>query len=114
VLFASGSTTPTRVVEVRTRLEDEAQAAEIARLVVEERLAACAHLRGPIRSTYRWQGVVESALEFEIDAVTTADQVGRLVARFEELHPYVQPAVLVTEALATASYGQWVADQTSS
>ena len=39
------------------------EGARIGRALVEERLAACANLVGPIRSIYRWEGAVEEAAE---------------------------------------------------
>ena len=42
----------------------EPQAHSIARKLVEERLAACVNVVGPIRSIYRWRDVVEDDLNF--------------------------------------------------
>jgi periplasmic divalent cation tolerance protein len=43
---------------------DSAEAADaLARGAVEARLAACGQVVGPITSTYRWQGAVETARE---------------------------------------------------
>ena len=41
---------------------DAEEARRAARLVVEERLAACVHIR-PHESVYRWRGEVEEAAE---------------------------------------------------
>ena len=100
------------VVEVRTRLADRALAEAISVAIVPEGLAACAHVRGPIVSTYRWNAVVETANEVEVDAVTRPGMVGVLLARIEELHPYELPALLVTPAATTDEYRDWVYEQT--
>lgn len=97
-----------KVLEVRTRLEDEARAREIAAVLVEDGLAACAHVRGPLYSVYLWQGEVRNAAEYELDAVTSTAKLELLVARVVALHPYDTPAVLVTTARATTRYAAWV------
>ena len=62
----------TGVFVVTTSLDDGAAAAELASAVVEERLAACAQVGGPVRSTYRWQGEVESASEWTVTMKTSS------------------------------------------
>jgi periplasmic divalent cation tolerance protein len=101
------------VVELRTRIADHDTAQAIAASVIEHRLAACVHLRGPLESTYRWAGEVEHAPEWELDAVTTVDRAAALVAHIEHLHPYELPAVLITTAGTTPRYAAWVAEHTS-
>ena len=48
---------------VFTTLPSADKAAELAKLVVEERLAACANLLPAIRSIYRWQGKLQDENE---------------------------------------------------
>ncbi|HEX4663273.1 MAG TPA: divalent-cation tolerance protein CutA, partial [Terriglobales bacterium] len=40
------------------------EASRIAHTLVEQKLAACVNIVGPIESVYRWQEKVESAPEF--------------------------------------------------
>lgn len=58
-------------VELRTRCSDRRVLETLALKLVETRLAACSHVRGPIESWYHWDGAVENAREWELDAVTT-------------------------------------------
>ena len=51
------------VVSVYVVFANAEEAERVGRAVVEERLAACINILGPIRSIYRWQGAVESAEE---------------------------------------------------
>lgn len=46
----------TDYVQVFTAVDSREKAEEIARKVVELRLAACAQVVGPVRSTYWWRG----------------------------------------------------------
>src|SRR5712692_10174467 len=48
---------------VFTTLPSADKAAELAKALVEERLAACANLLPAIRSIYRWQGKLQDAYE---------------------------------------------------
>jgi uncharacterized protein involved in tolerance to divalent cations len=48
----------TGIVTVYATFADAEEAARIARILVEERLAACANILGPVQSIYRWQGKV--------------------------------------------------------
>jgi periplasmic divalent cation tolerance protein len=50
---------------------DRDGALAIARTLVNERLAACANIVGPITSVYRWEGKIEEASEVALIAKTT-------------------------------------------
>ena len=52
-----------RFVLVSTTTAKQGDARRIARSLVERRLAACVQVLGPIRSTYRWQGRIETATD---------------------------------------------------
>ena len=56
--------TLTGCCQVTTTLPDREVAQNLARRLVEERLAACAQVEGPVASVYRWKGAVESATEW--------------------------------------------------
>lgn len=91
---------------------DEAE--RIARLLVEERLAACANILGACRSIYRWQGKVEEADEVPALFKTKADAAERLIARIAELHSYDVPAAVAWPiADALGDYADWVKAQTA-
>ncbi|NTW07811.1 MAG: divalent-cation tolerance protein CutA, partial [Syntrophaceae bacterium] len=51
-------------IQVTTTTETREEAQKIARCLVEQKLAACAQISGPITSTYRWKGKVETAEEW--------------------------------------------------
>jgi periplasmic divalent cation tolerance protein len=94
---------------------DEQTAAAIGRALVEERLAACANLLGPIRSIYRWEGAVEDAAEQLLVIKTRASLFAALQARVRQLHPYQVPeivAVPIRDGLP--QYLKWIGDSTRS
>ena len=49
----------TNIVLVLTTVADGERAESIARALVDERLAACVNVHGPMTSFYRWKGQVE-------------------------------------------------------
>jgi periplasmic divalent cation tolerance protein len=89
------------------------EAARVARALVEERLAACGNVIGPIRSIYRWQGAVEDAEEHLLLLKARAADVPALEARVRALHSYAVPEVLALPIQAgSAGYLAWLADAT--
>ena len=92
---------------------DADTAQRLARILVEERLAACVSLLPGGVSTYRWQGRVEQATEVQLLAKTPADRRDALMARLAELHPYELPEILVVETAAgLPAYLDWVTAET--
>ena len=103
------STADPHVSIVLTTLGEDADAAAIARSLVEERLAACVNILPNITSLYRWQGQVEQSREQQLLIKTTADLVERLETRLKQLHPYEVPEFLVIRAESgSAAYVAWV------
>jgi periplasmic divalent cation tolerance protein len=80
---------------------------------VDERLAACAQVAGPVTSTYRWQGAVERAVEWYCHCKTTRARWPALRRRIVALHPYAVPEIVLVAARASAEYGRWVAEAVS-
>jgi periplasmic divalent cation tolerance protein len=97
------------IVTVYATFADGEEAERIARTLVEERLAACANILGPIRSVYRWQGKIEEAEEVAALFKTRADAADALIARLAELHSYAVPAAVAWAIEATLpAYAEWV------
>ena len=91
---------------------DAEEARRAARLVVEERLAACVHIR-PHESVYRWRGKVEEAAEIGLLIKTTRRAYPALEARLRALHSYELPAIVAWDVSAgSPAYLEWVAAET--
>ncbi|HCF60784.1 MAG TPA: divalent-cation tolerance protein CutA [Myxococcales bacterium] len=87
------------------------KASEIARVLVEERLAACANLVGPIRSIYRWQGKVEDEAEVLLLLKTRVEVFERLRERVVGLHEYSCPEVVALPIVrGHEPYLQWLGE----
>jgi periplasmic divalent cation tolerance protein len=103
----------TRIVTLYATFGTAEEARRIARILVEEKLAACANLLAPCASLYRWQGAVEEAAEHPALFKTRADLAERAMARLAELHSYDVPAAVVWPiGAALPAYAQWVRDET--
>ena len=70
------------------------EAQRLARSLVEERLAACVNLLGPVLSVYRWQEAVEEAEEFVLIVKTAAERFAALEQRVRALHSYEVPCIV--------------------
>ena len=96
-------------VQVTTTLPDEAAAQSIATRLVDERLAACAQVLGPVSSTYRWQGKVERAMEWYCHLKTSSARLPELQRRLRELHPYDVPEIIAVSLVqGDADYLRWI------
>jgi periplasmic divalent cation tolerance protein len=85
------------------------EAERIARELVEMRLAACVN-RVPCRSTYRWEGEIETEEEAVLLAKTTADAYPDLAEYVTETHPYDTVCVeRFDESEVETDFGDWVA-----
>jgi periplasmic divalent cation tolerance protein len=101
-------------VQVTTTLPDEQSAERIAVAMVEERLAACAQVLGPVSSTYRWQGEVERAWEWYCNLKTSAARLPELQRRLRELHPYETPEIIAVPIVqGDADYLKWMEEAVS-
>lgn len=89
------------------------EADNIARTLVEERLAACANMIDGMRSIYRWQGKVEEAVEIVVIAKTREDLLQPLTDRVRALHPYECPCVVgLPVPGGNPDYLEWIASET--
>ena len=100
---------PTDVRVVLVTVPSAEKALELARTVVEERLAACVNVVPSVRSVYRWEGKVQDDAEALLVIKTTAAGLEPLRARLVALHPYQCPEVLALPVEAGhAPYLEWV------
>jgi periplasmic divalent cation tolerance protein len=102
------------LVLVLTTMPDDSSADELAQSLVDEHLAACVNVHGPMVSTYWWKGQVEREAERQIVIKTTRARLPELEARLRTLHPYDVPEFVIIDADGSAAYAEWAADVTRS
>ncbi len=101
------------LILILTTMPDDDRAGAVARALVDERLAACVNVHGPMMSTYRWKGAVERDAERQLVIKTVRARQSAVERRLRELHPYELPEVVIVEAAGSDAYGAWVARQTA-
>lgn len=88
-------------------------APEIARTLVEERLAACVN-RVDCASTYWWDDAVQANDEVILLAKTTDDAYQELADRVETIHPYEVPCIeRFDEETVLEAFDRWRDDVVS-
>ena len=102
----------TDLLLVLTTMPDDDRADEVAKTLVDERLAACVNVHGPMTSLYRWKGAVERDAERQLVIKTTRDRLAPLESRLRALHPYELPEFVVIEATASEAYAAWARAET--
>ena len=110
------NTSDTRVWQVVvTTTNSEEEANRLAAGVVQERLAACAQVDGPITSTYWWEGSAANDPEWHLTIKTSAAKYDELERYLLKTHSYEVPAeILATPVVAGHDkYIQWVRDETA-
>ena len=85
-------------VEIQITCGSADEATLIADALVERRYAACVQ-QLPIRSTYRWQGVVQHDDEILLLVKTTGARFDDVVSAVRELHSYDVPAITALAVL---------------
>ena len=102
-------------IQVFTTVEKREDAERIASSVVNKRVAACAQVIGPIRSTYWWKGKVEQAEEWLLMMKTREALFSVLEKEIKAIHPYEVPEIIALPIVAgSQSYLKWIEGETTS
>ena len=92
---------------------NEEEGARIARVLVEERLAACVNIIRPVRSIYRWQEKVEDDTEVLLIVKTQRRLFASLGSRVKDLHSYTVPEIVALPVIeGSEDYLAWVKEVT--
>jgi periplasmic divalent cation tolerance protein len=99
----------TDYIQVITTTATHDEAEIIGRALVEDRLAACTQIIGPITSIYRWEGQIETSQEYQCWAKSRRDLFEQIETAIRRLHPYQVPEILaVPIAEGSESYLKWL------
>lgn len=99
------------VLLTTTPSREEAQ--KIARLLIDEKLAACVQLL-PIESFYFWQGKTQNEAEVLLLVKTRTALFEKTIARIKAVHSYSVPEIVATAFTAGfAGYFNWIEDVTA-
>ena len=88
----------------------EQEAERLARLLVEEKLAACVSIIPRMRSFYNWKGAVETSDECLLLVKSSRALFEELRVRLEAAHTYETPELLALPIVEGApNYMNWLA-----
>lgn len=100
-------------IQISTTTETKEQAQKIAKYLVEQKLAACVQISGPIESTYRWKGNVETASECLCLIKTRKTLFKKVEAAINKLHPYETPEIIAVPIIkGSKEYLNWLDEET--
>lgn len=86
---------------------------DFTKQLVADGLCSSGHNYTPIRSIYKWRGVVHDRTEGRVSLHTSKSRVAEIVARVKHQHPYEVPTVttrLIDDGNPT--YLDWIREQT--
>jgi periplasmic divalent cation tolerance protein len=96
-------------IVVLNTCSSEAEAERLARLLVDQHLAACVSIVPRLRSFYRWNGAVESSEEWLLLIKSSRPLFEKLRAALDQAHSYEVPEVLALPVVdGAAAYLEWM------
>ena len=98
-------------IQISTTTETKEEAQKIAQYLVKQKLAACVQITGPIESTYRWKGKVETAREYLCLIKTREVLFSKVEAAIKKLHSYETPEIIAMPIVkGSKEYFKWLDD----
>ncbi len=101
-------------LQVTVSASSREEADRLAGSAVEERLAACSQVVGPVMSTYRWDGQVQRAEEWLCLLKTTLVRYPGLERHLRQMHSYKNPEIIAIAIVAGSDeYLSWLRAETA-
>ena len=99
-------------IQVQTTAANRQEAELIAARLVDQRLAACVQISGPIQSRYWWQGRCEQSEEWLCTIKTLESRYSDVERCIREIHSYDEPEILAMPIVrGSDGYLRWLAKQ---
>ena len=96
-------------IVVFTTCNSQEQGAQLARHLIEHRLAACVNILTGVRSFYRWKGEIEQASEVVLLIKSRRDVFDKLREAIGQLHSYEIPEVIALPIVdGSDAYLSWL------
>ena len=100
------------ILSIATTVGSLADAQQLAREIIAQRLAACVQVEQGLTSFYRWKGELCEESEVRLVIKTLPGCEAALQALFVEHHPYEVPQFLVATMTASSAYANWAQAET--
>ena len=102
-------------IVVLTTCNSQEQGAQLARHLIEHRLAACVNILTGARSFYRWKGEIEQASEVVLLIKSRRDVFESLREAIGQLHSYEIPELIALPVVdGSDAYLRWLDSELAS
>ncbi|BBL34378.1 divalent-cation tolerance protein CutA [Nitrosomonas stercoris] len=99
---------------ILTSLPDKTSAQKLAKILIEQRLAACVNILPSCTSIYRWQDQIETANEIPLLIKTVQERYTAIEKLIQSNHPYELPEIIAVPLdSGLPDYLQWVTRETT-
>lgn len=96
-------------IQITTTTDKKEVAERIAFRLVEEKLAACVQIVGPITSIYRWKGTIERAEEWQCIIKSREGLYKEIELVIKSVHSYEVPEIIAIPIVAgSGEYLEWL------
>lgn len=101
-----------QVIVVQTTTSSRADAEQLAEILVQQALAGCVKITGPITSVYRWQDAVQKDEEYLLTIKTIEQAFTPLADLIRKHHSYKVPEIIALPIIhGESDYLAWLAEQ---
>lgn len=98
-----------KAIIVLTTVAETKEAEDLARKIIESKLAACVQILPPMKSVYSWENEIRTDSEQLLLIKTLDEKFNELKAFIQTNHSYDTPEIIALEASAVAeSYLDWM------
>ena len=99
-------------IQVFVTTDKKEDAEKIARVLVEDRMAGCTQIVGPIVSTYWWKGNIETAEEWLCLIKSKKSLYQKIEKVVKEMHTYETPEIIAIPIVdGSKDYFEWLENE---
>lgn len=99
-------------IQVITTVGEKRYAKQIAEELILDNLAACVQIIDTIKSTYRWKGNIERAVESLCLIKSVESKYEDIEKRIKHIHPYENPEIISVPIVnGSKEYLNWIEEE---
>ena len=96
---------------ITTTVSSPEEGEKISRALVENRLAACVNIVGPVKSFYRWQDEIQQDEEYKLFIKSCSENWEELQLAIKKLHSYEVPEIsMIAMKEVEPGYLNWMSE----
>jgi len=99
-------------IQVVTTTDSKKKAYDLSQIILQERLAACVQIEGPITSRYHWKGKIEETEEWRCVIKTRCHLFDKVATVIRDNHSYDVPEIIAFQiSNSDVPYQQWLDEE---